>query len=182
MGEYVSEHDVWKEAFGGRKIRRSLGQVFEDGLWPALGIGPADPMEGQRFLALAVVLLTLPQDDYNKLRKEFEEADLSFYIPHPATYGEIRPEEQFVYFSPLLERVAFSRVLAVVAHELAHIVLGHHRKLAVTPEEEKKREEEAWALVRKWGFEREARIHLAQRKRRETMEQREKWVGCSFKF
>jgi hypothetical protein len=72
-----------------------------------------------------------------------------------------------IYLSPKLEQTAWDVVVATVAHELAHIALGHLRP---SPEDLNAKEEAAWECVRRWGFEREAKKACAVLKWRESYE------------
>ena len=58
----------------------------------------------------------------------------------------------------MLERASRDVIVAIVAHELAHIVLGHN---LFTKDEYDQQEQEAFELICDWGFEREARKHQA---------------------
>ena len=67
---------------------RKLEQVFEDGLWPHQGLD-LFPEETRRHQAIAEVLCTIPEDDYNRLKEcvfEFE-----WFIPDYRRRGEVRP-------------------------------------------------------------------------------------------
>lgn len=59
-----------------------------------------------------------------------------------------RPRQTITFYSSLLDALSDSAAEGVMAHELAHAWLNEH----VSPEESKKREKEADALARKWGF------------------------------
>lgn len=59
-----------------------------------------------------------------------------------------RPRQTITFYSHLLEGLTDPAATAVIAHELAHAWLNEH----VEPEESKRREEEADALARDWGF------------------------------
>jgi hypothetical protein len=72
-----------------------------------------------------------------------------------------------LYLSPLLERAGWNIVVAVVAHELAHRMHGHH---LFCGEEYDTQEAEAWATVARWGFSKEARFHAAEAKAYATRE------------
>jgi hypothetical protein len=61
-------------------------------------------------------------------------------------------------------------MLAVVAHEIAHVVCGH-RLYTKTPDEYQQQEQEAWQRICTWGFKREEAQHRAMWKRRHTREQ-----------
>ena len=62
-----------------------------------------------------------------------------------------------LYVSPVLEFMRPNLIRGVIAHELAHLVLGH-KPLIREPADYDKQENEAWDLVRKWGFEKEAAL------------------------
>lgn len=162
-----------------RTYLRSLDRVYEDLLWPDADFFGPDPEKSIRHWAIAEVLCSIPTDDYERLRALA--GMFTWFIPHPETYGcglpfyaqwpeeplggdvERAPYALVLYLSPLLERASCSIAVAVVAHELAHLVLGH--PLEVDPRLEEGLEEQAWALVRKWGFEKEERAHRALRTR-----------------
>jgi Zn-dependent protease with chaperone function len=59
-----------------------------------------------------------------------------------------RPQQSMTFYSSLLEALSDRAAVAVIAHELAHAWLNEH----VKPEESRKRESEADALAREWGF------------------------------
>ncbi len=95
----------------------------------------------------------------------------SFSSPFPITVTEDRGTNlewtyaKVLYLSPCLEHLSFRTTLAVVAHELAHLALGHK---VFTREEYNAQEEEAWSLASKWGFEEEVKYHRANIKRFQT--------------
>jgi Zn-dependent protease with chaperone function len=59
-----------------------------------------------------------------------------------------RPQQTITFYASLLDALSDSAAMAVMAHELAHAWLNEH----LVPEESRKREHEADALGRKWGF------------------------------
>ena len=61
-------------------------------------------------------------------------------------HGGIR--QTITFYSDLFSQLSDDAALGVIGHELAHAWLNEH----VSPEESKKREEEADALAREWGF------------------------------
>jgi len=75
-----------------------------------------------------------------------------------------------VYLSPRLEKSAFDIAVAVVAHEVAHIVLDH--RLIAPVDLYATQEKEVYDKICEWGFEREARKHWAMCKRRDTLEEK----------
>lgn len=181
-----------------KKKLRNFDRIQEDCLWPQRGLCP-DPLENLRYQALEQVLCTLPEKDYRILSENAETLD--WFIPFKGSYGEchpfvanvrdpkilglrnysfktadgkrkrgtIAPHARVLYLSPELERIAWDRILVVVAHELAHVILGHP---LYSGGEYDKNENEAWTLVRKWGFANEVRKHFAFRKRAETFEEK----------
>lgn len=74
------------------------------------------------------------------------------------------PYATVLYLSPRLERAAYDSVLASVAHELAHIVLGH-KLLTKSDQLYTAQEEEVLTRLCEWGFEEQARELLAVNKR-----------------
>lgn len=159
-----------------RVSARNIEQVFMDGFWPGAGLCP-DPEQSTRHMALAEVLCTIPDEDYEILKSKTEEDEFQYFIPHydvlglampftPNIYPEedekglqLAPYSQVIYLSPRLELMSFDIVVAVVAHELAHITLGH--KLRCGPEEYELQEAQAWDKVRMWGFKKEVSKHSA---------------------
>jgi hypothetical protein len=156
---------------------RTPKQVFdEDFCWPV-------SILNRRWQAIAEVLCRIPEDDYDKLVKMID--SFTWFIPHedarsmvypffvtvfPETKeGEMRvaPYAQVIYLSPTLEtrRIAWAVVVAVVAHELAHLVLGH-TVTGCSEERYVRQEEEVFDRLCVWGFRREVRAHEADKKRR----------------
>jgi hypothetical protein len=74
-----------------------------------------------------------------------------------------------IYLVPRLERGAWDIAVLVVAHELAHIVLGH--SLWNDDETYEAQEEDIFRQLCKWGFEREAKRQRAGCKARDTREE-----------
>ena len=154
--------------------RRSFEEVFHDGnrifsVFPIQGID-TDFTEPKN-VAIVEVLRRIPETDFLRLEEMTE--TFEWFIPHYDTLGTVmpfyctHPEEpsgegnqmtlksfsRVLYLSPLLGDVDKDIAVAVVAHELAHIILDHI--LISSPEEYNRQEDEAWKLVRKWGFEKE---------------------------
>lgn len=156
---------------------RSLDRILEDGLWPMYGANPADPEDSNRLLALAEVLQRMSEEDYQKLCQESDHFEI--YIPDFLQGAEVRPftwnvEEEglapyakVLFLSPMLEQRSFDIVVAIVAHELAHLALKH-KLFTKTPEEYDRQEEDAWERVVRWGFEKQWKKWSAVTKRRET--------------
>ena len=69
-------------------------------------------------------------------------------------YSQVRylfsthPRQTITFYSSLVGALSGPAVEAVIAHELAHAWLNEH----VSPDESLKREREADALAREWGF------------------------------
>ncbi|HEX3035734.1 MAG TPA: hypothetical protein VHT73_11500 [Thermodesulfobacteriota bacterium] len=153
-----------------RKKFRTLEQVLTNDffLWPDEGIN-SDPGESVRHRAIAEVLCSIPEDDYEKLKETFKKG-YGWFIPPcfvkgliQPFYATVYPEEvkgttlqsgpyvPVIYLSPILEETEWNIVLVVVAREIAHVVLGH--KLPGTEEEYKVQEVSVFDYVCKWGFE-----------------------------
>jgi len=163
-----------------REHIRELAKVFEDGLWPEAGLGGPDPTESRRHLALAEVLRSIPEDDYLRLANAMlfspdspaaSSAAYIWFIPDARVGGRVEcfpatvfpgeeehlvPFTQVIYLSPILERSAWDILVATVAHELAHVVLGHCL-MPDSEEEYESQEQAAYELLCKWGFEKEAK-------------------------
>ena len=184
MGEeqHTTVSEMWSELAD--RHCRTLEEVSEDRLLPAGGgLEGYDPFQSQRHLAIAHVLCSIPPGDYERLTGL---VDLfCWFVPHYQTYGEIQSfpitvEEEAgpfggtywkaLYLSPRLERAAWDITVAAVAHELAHIVLGH--SVFPRPDEYDAQEATAWLRVCDWGFDREAKKLEALHKRRASLERR----------
>ena len=163
-----------------RERIRKLDQVA--GLWPSEGglVAP-DKDQSNRHLAIAEVLCSMPEDSYRKLADQAD--SFSWFLPPVETLGLCYPfggivedeKKRYVrvlYLSPQLESAAFSSILAVVAHELAHLVLGHDL-FPSGPDEYNAQEAAAWKLAADWGFEQEVQRMQAIYKRRETVEKKQ---------
>lgn len=169
-----------------RRQLRTLDDVANDMLWPEYGLGGPDPEQSTRHAALAEVLCTIPEDDYRKLVSKAD--SFRWFIPDNMVLGmncpfhaTVFPEEEpgsllqempyvhLIYLSPVLERRARDTAVAVVAHELAHVILGH--SLRTREEQYQDQEEAVFRSICVWGFEAEAKKHRALWKRLETMEE-----------
>jgi len=150
-----------------RLALRDINQLIDDVVWPQYGLS-YDPSIDKRHIALHEVLCELPEDDYQSLVSLIDE--FNWFIPHTDLWGTVRPfiassaEEGYtrhskvLYLSPTLENFTIEQTKAVVAHELAHLLLGH----SVFPKsisDSEEGEDEAWELVRKWGYEKEVKEH-----------------------
>ncbi len=117
--------------------------------------------------ALIKILRTIPEEDYKKLKYE-QFIKYQFFIESKDNLGKVhRPEYEtkyIFYLSPILEGLEFDRIIAVSAHELAHVVLDHNPSGYIDQQET-----EAWDRVCKWGFEKEAKYHLELRKGEEVI-------------
>ena len=120
--------------------RRTFEAVLGEGLWPTGVTGglSVDWQESRRHMAIAEVLTDIPDEDFDLLREQGY--TFSWFIPLEWMRAEIRPipsgatkgtgltQMQYgkeVFLSPLLERAAWDVLVGLVAHELAHIALGH---------------------------------------------------------
>jgi len=148
-----------------QRYYRSSKQVFEDHLLPLRLVSPRDAATGSaRHEAIEEVLCSIPEDDYRKLQDAAH--TFRWFIPCPGEAGAVIALAPFteketkqdhavmvVYLSPPLEHKARGNVVAIVAHELAHIVLGHY----LLPGREQEQEEAVFQLICRWGFESEAK-------------------------
>ena len=129
--------------------QRDFYKLAEDGLWPWFDLDKG--LDTRRGDALHLVLTIMPEEHYQIIKSKIE--DFQWYLPHEDMGGEIFPtfSKCVLYLSPLLEKKAKDISVAVVAHELAHLTLGH--KLLTSYEADKKQEKEADQRVCEWGFE-----------------------------
>jgi hypothetical protein len=167
-----------------RKYFRTIDQIAdEDFLWPLSQMrkGFNNPEENTRYRAISEVLRCIPNEDYERLKPKVDE--FQWFIPDKDNLGGLYPfvldkeavrskdgkvelpaHAQVLYLSPTLERRAKEVAVAVVAHELAHLVLDHD--LIALNKDYDKQEHEAFECVCKWGFDKEAKKHRTSQKRR----------------
>jgi len=143
--------------------------------------GAINPEENIRYRAISEVLRRIPHVDYEKLKNKID--NFEWFIPHKDLLGNLHPffrvagevkdeggkiilasHVQVLYLSPILEERAWDIVVAVVAHELAHLAIGH--PLVSDGNDCDIKENEAWECVLKWGFDKEAKKHRASQKRK----------------
>ena len=146
---------------------RNINQLIDDVIWPQYGLS-YDPSVDKRHTALHKVLCDIPEDDYQTLVDMID--DFNWFIPDVDLWGTVKPfaasalekgharHAKILYLSPTLEQFAIEQVIAVVAHELAHLILCH-RMFPESVEEQKEGEDEAWELVRKWGYQKSIEAH-----------------------
>lgn len=90
---------------------------------------------------------------------------LAVYAPSPLTWGELlttcdlvtalRTKRGLIYLTPELEKRSQAFVDETVAHEFAHVVLGHNSKTYRAKAKEYGphwREREADLLIEEWGY------------------------------
>ena len=162
------------------KYLRSLEEVWEDNLLPISDLrfetSPI-PENSIRHHAILEVLRRIPEKDYIKLKEyaflfewfipDYSESSgiipfFSTIYPHDKGENCLRSAAwvPVVYLSPSLENERASKTVAVVAYELAHIVLQHN--LVVKSKKEYiNQEESALCLLYDWGFKKETKKHLA---------------------
>jgi hypothetical protein len=159
---------------------RSEKSVVESRLWPNQGICP-DPEASARYRAIANVLMRLPMEPYQRLRRTADE--FSGFIPDEGVRGHIthfppvwktvdwkeKPVRvaRILFLSAELERASSDIVVAIVAHELAHLILNH-KIFGMSREEYDAQEQEAFGQLCAWGFEQEAKKHRATNRARDT--------------
>ena len=158
---------------------RDINQVIDDLLWPDVGM--CLDLD-QRRRAIACVLCCIPESDYIKLKDRVD--DFVWFLPpvwtragcypFPCTVRtkgwkgvRMRPQAHVLYFGARLERTALDIVVAIVAHELAHIFL-QHSPYTRSPKEYDANEAAAWRLVSEWGFDQETKKWRTERKQRES--------------
>jgi len=160
---------------------RTEEQVAEDGLWPCTELGGPEQRTSNRHCAIATVLCRIPETDYQKLKEAAR--SFTWFIPLYEEYGIVYPfavthggegsgtgrigraYARVLYLSPRLERSARDIVIAVVAHELAHIAVCEEYSHPDSAEG-KTQEDIVFQRICEWGFRREAEKHRALNKRR----------------
>ncbi len=156
--------------------QRTFDTILADQLWPQQGIFP-DPTYDFRHRAVFKVLMTIPQEGYEKLKAQVE--TFEWFIPERRCRGSVMPfaagyQEstgtlqtscaRVLYLSPVLEKTAWDVIVGIVAHEVAHIGLNHN----LFAQEYDKQEEECWEKVKEWGFTREVTKVRATHKWRDS--------------
>jgi len=164
VAESMKCDEFWRE-LQARHVR-SLSEVEVDGIVERqLGnpYGVLDPRQNQRSLATAHVLCTIPDRDYRSLVGMAK--SLLWFIPdfrefgsiHALVAGDIRrrePRTKLIWLSPLLDRTEWDAAVAVIAHEMAHLVVPV--ELSIDDQEDG-----IWGRVANWGFESEMRVLFA---------------------
>ncbi len=162
---------------------RKAVQVQFCELMPFLGLGGANPGQETRHGACLNVLMRLPQKDFVRLKRKAD--SFHWFIPDAGTLGLLHPfpptvperklqtqrgkpprtiveMARVLYLSPYLEG-ELAVAIAVVAHELAHVVLNHEL-VTNSNRQDEAQEAQAWAKVREWGFTKEERQYKKWRK------------------
>jgi hypothetical protein len=179
-----------------KNYARSRQQVEKSLLLPgSYGFGYG-LYKSKRYLAIVEVLRRIPNADFRKLEDRIDA--FCWFVPHEDTLAMVNafpatsdkslliPSENFpykeedaleysavLYLSPQLEKSSFDIAIAIVAHELAHIVLKH--KIITSSEEQYERQEkEVFACICRWGFDKEAKKDRAMQRRLVTFRKRQK--------
>jgi IrrE N-terminal-like domain len=107
--------------------------------------------------AFAVLCEHLPEATY------YELPQLIIFAPAPWKYGSVSPVPNrlnrgpvgaLIYFAPALEEMSQEQSNFTVAHEFAHVALGHYKLLlSKGPTDYENVEDGADALVKQWGYE-----------------------------
>ena len=172
---------------GGPKYYRDYDQLDDDFLLLTMN---EDSKGSRRYVAVIEVLRRLPDDDYGTLVDGNDTFDV--FVPHEQVHGMVMPffskfqeaplshggqeinfkiSPRVMYLSPWLEKAAWDILVAVVAHEFAHLILGH--RLSGLPKEiEQRQESEVDEYLQSRGFEKEEKKCTAYFKRRTTLEAR----------
>ncbi len=158
------ELEDWKQVFrvpwevARMTVERSRS-LTPDPLWSGRG-------RETRFDAAVRAFKKLPVEAMERLRAD---GGIRWVMPYDWPMGSVlRPEANVVLLMPKLEMYPVEVVTVVVAHELAHLVLGdQYDDRAMDEGEYLKTDEPAWNLVNTWPFEREvAALHLQESSRR----------------
>jgi hypothetical protein len=129
--------------------------------------------EDRRYTAIIEVLRRFPDSAYQLINYQID--SFHWFIPDYQLYGKVEPvfaTDEFeifpgkpvkgsrvIYFTPRLEDESQDIVIAVVAHELAHIALGH--KVAPPQSEYDRQEKQVFESLAAWGFDKEIAKHRA---------------------
>jgi hypothetical protein len=172
-----TSHEKRKEGIVTRlKYLRACEDVQEDLIMPFLGLG-LQPGTEVRMTVVMEVLRRLTKKDYGALKRKADDAEFQWFIPIYKCLGgvfpfpanvfkekekapvglELNPYAKVIFLSPRLEEIDFDIAVAVVAHELAHILLGH--KIRPDSETDEIQEKSAWNKVIEWGFTKEEKKH-----------------------
>lgn len=136
---------------------RDFDQINEkDCLWPQ-NLGDdrmwfpfKEPLYSRRYEALFEILSTISNADYQALKEKV--GSFEWFVPEEDNSGIYSFHSKILYLGPGLDTMDYALVLAIVAHELAHIAIGHFVDPNTSNEERVRQEGEAWVLVCKWGF------------------------------
>jgi len=127
-------------------------------------------------LAFRHVLLALPDKDFEHF---MEQRPLLLCLPQllgktfrrlfPIPPGAEPIKVNFIYLSPNIDRWSEKNLVNTIAHEIAHLVLGHQDIRDAKHKPRSETEAEADALSKKWGFGPSyTKSRLRQLKARET--------------
>jgi hypothetical protein len=167
-------------------MKRDLQQVVDDFLWPQGALQVNSDVD-RRHQALEVVLRQIPERDYDRLKELVD--TFHWFIPFAEEHARLMPFHATVYppekakglseapyaqvlcLMSNLEKSKWDIVVGAIAHELAHLILGHqlHPKHGIYETQER----EAWTLIETWGFERESKKCQAVHKWREARDETE---------
>jgi hypothetical protein len=158
---------------------RTFDDIDNDCLWDTRQLGGQN--QDRRRQALVEVLRRIPETDYDRL-KAFADV-LNWAVPpkyclaqanaFPAVKkieigrGKVRGVI-VVFLTPNLEETAEDIRLGVIAHELAHLVLGHKLRWR-NAEQYDAQEEDVFRRLCEWGFEKAAKKHRAFCRRRDSI-------------
>jgi SAM-dependent methyltransferase len=152
-----------------RQRFRSVADCIADALWPGASAVDQEAWSmSRRLRALEEVVATLPPEPYERFKQQANQFE--WFLPAGAVLGQVHPFRatfegpaatdgqarwaRVVYLSPLLEEQEWPVIVTVVAHELAHLILGHG--LQLDREAYELQEEAARGAVMEWGFQEEA--------------------------
>src|ERR1041384_3445188 len=150
-----------------RKVLRDFHTLQNDCVLPnEMAGGPCEGPQNRRHEAILCVMCQISNADYASLVKQLDA--WSWFIPDARIYGMVEPVpcgggqdglHRIIYLSPLLEKETPDVLVAVVAHELAHIALGH--EMFNQNDKYEKHEKQVFQRLCEWGFTAEAKKHRA---------------------
>lgn len=137
------------------KRRDYFGEMLRAGRIGRLPCATCCRREG----AIKLVLEKMPEQMAERLYEIVRDRPVWWFYPDAGYDGLVKelPQGAVIYLSPGLELRSKEAVIGAVAHEIAHVVLGH---LDWPPEEVgEQTEDEANEAVKAWGFNEELAAH-----------------------
>lgn len=139
-----------------------------------------NPVEPRLYAAVRQVLLAMPDDDFERfftLRPQIVcqplalEGTLWRYFV-PVMPGMTEAVVRVIYFTPAIRKWSAERLARLVAHEFAHLILGHADSLQAVGHGDIHAEEATDRKAESWGF--QGAYSSAERRQLATRHKRDK--------